>query len=85
VAALARQARDREGDHQPGEAEDDDVEPGRRAVVVAERFRQVGEGPDLELMDQLEEAPRGQRDDEADDPREDEQDEQCFGLRLGNG
>ena len=65
-------------DQQPGDPEDDDVEPGGRAVVVAEFFRQVGEEADLDLVDQLEEAPGGERDDDADRRRQGQQHEEGF-------
>jgi hypothetical protein len=42
-------------------------------VVVAEFFRQVGEEADLDLVNQLEEPPGGERDDDADHRREDQQ------------
>jgi hypothetical protein len=73
VAAVAGKADDRRRGQQAGEAEDDDVEPGRRPVVVAERFRQVGEQPDLDLVDQLEESPGGERDEDADRRRHHQQ------------
>jgi hypothetical protein len=54
-------------------------------MVVAEFFRQVGEEPDLDLVDQLEEAPRRERDDDADRGRESEKEQKSFWLRPCDG
>ncbi len=46
-------------------------------LSIAEIARQVHEHASLNLVDELEKAPRGQRDDDADDRRDEEQDDEA--------
>ena len=64
VSAVAGQARDRDGHHETGDGEHGQRPPRRGAVV---------EHRDLDLVDELEEPPRGERRDDAHDAREHEQ------------
>ena len=63
VSAVAGQAGDREGCDHACDREHREIPPERRPVVIADVVRDVGEHPLLDVEDQLEEAPRGQRGD----------------------
>ena len=70
VAPTARQPHDREGDHQPRERARREVPPQRRAVLVAHRIGKVLVDPLRQVVHELEEAPRGKRDHQPDDRRQ---------------
>ena len=73
MAPVPRQPDDRQGGDEAGDREHREVEPHRRAVVVAEVPGQVLEDPYLDLVDELEEAPRQERHEQTDDRREHQQ------------
>ena len=75
VASVTRQTRDRQRNDQSADPEHRERPPQRRALLVSERVRKMLEQFLLELENQLQVAPRRQRDDHADQRRHDEQDE----------
>jgi hypothetical protein len=66
VPAIARESLDREGDDQPANRQHGQGPPERRTVREADSVGQVDEHLLLDLMDQLQEAPGGQRHGHAD-------------------
>ena len=61
-ALAAGQPLDRERGEQAGDGEDRQRPPDWRAAVVAQLAREVVEDAGLDLLDQLQEPPRRQRD-----------------------
>ena len=72
MPAVPRQARDRERSQQACQRQPRQ-RPPQRQVLVAEVVRQVLVDLDLDLVNSLEEQPRGARDEEPDQGRQDEQ------------
>ena len=73
VTSLTREPHDRDRDQRPGDREHGNRPPERSAVVVPDPVRELVPHTHLDLMDQLEEAPRGDGRHQADDGREQEQ------------
>ena len=73
VTSLTREPHDRDRDQRPGDREHGNRPPERSAVVVPDPVRELVPHTHLDLMDQLEEAPRGDGRHQADDGREHEQ------------
>ena len=84
VPAVAGQLHDRERDREPREHQHRDRPPGGHGVEP-ERVGQVAEHRELDLVDQLEEPPRGERHEETDHRREHEQHDEVAAAqhRLG--
>jgi len=77
VAATAGQSHDRERGHDAGDRHDRKGPPLGR-LVVTEVLRQVGVHADLDLVDQLQEAPRGERRHDTDQRRQHEQHDEAL-------
>ena len=83
VAPTTRQSHDRERDHEAGECANRQVPPQWSPIVISNGVREVLVDPLRHVVHELQEAPRGQRDHDSDDCREQKESQELPGGDRG--